>query len=144
MEVIVTVLPQAIIKWNQLVFHFAFQLNELLAISDPQSIGGLTAPTPSNNPVSDSLGDRTAGASPGYPILFPIGTSPTTPTLIPGVTDGLAFPTRTTTSIMGTLPSNTALSIADFNIFRGNVIQAVDILDQKIRDILAVAQPTCP
>ena len=40
---------------------------------------------------------------------------------------------------------NTAPSILDFNIFRSNVIQAIDILDQKIRDILAVMPPTtCP
>ena len=124
-------------------FYFPFQLNDVLAISDPQSTSsGTTAPTPSSNPVSDSLGDRTAGASPGYPILFPLGTSATTISLISGVTDGLSFPTSTTTSL-GTLASNTALSIADFNIFRGNVIQAVDILDQKIRDILAITPPSC-
>ena len=124
-------------------FNIPFQLNEVLAISDPQSIGGTTAPTPSTNPVSDSLGDRTAGASPGYPILFPLGTSATTISLISGVTDGLSFPVGSTTS-MGTTAANTALSIVDFNVFRGNVIQAIDILDQKIRDILAVTQPTCP
>ena len=40
---------------------------------------------------------------------------------------------------------NIAPSILDFNIFRSNVIQAIDILDQKFRDILAVMPPTtCP
>ena len=144
LEVKVIVLPQTLFEWNhRLLLHLTFQLNELLAISDPQSTSGTTAPTPSNNPVSDSLGDRTAGASPGYPILFPIGTSATSISLITGVTDGLSFPTSITTA-HGNLASNVALSVADFNIFRQNVIQTIDILDQKIRDILAVTQPTCP
>ena len=38
----------------------------------------------------------------------------------------------------------TALSMFDFNLFRWNVIQAIDILDQKIRDMLDVTEPTCP
>ena len=42
------------------------------------------------------------------------------------------------------LPHTAALSLFDFNLFRGNVIQAIDILDQKIRDILDVLEPTCP
>ena len=118
-------------------------MKEVLALQDPQSTKGTTAPTPSPSAVSTSLGDRTEGSSPGYPIVFPIGTSDTSISLISGATDGLSFPTGMTTA-HGNLASNTALSLIDFNIFRGNVIQAIDILDQKIRDILAVTEPTCP
>ena len=129
------------------ILHFLiviqFQLNDLLDISYPVSVTGSTAPTPSSSPVSDSLGDRTANASPGYPILFPLGTSATSISLTTGITDGLSFPTSTTTAI-GTGVTSVALSVVDFNIFRGNVIQAIDILDQKIRDILDVTKPTCP
>ena len=39
--------------------------------------------------------------------------------------------------------SHSALSLLDFNIFRGNVQNAINILDQKLRDILAVQEPTC-
>ena len=118
-------------------------MREMLSISDPQSIGGPTFPTPSPSPVSDSLGDRSENASPGYPIIFPIGTSGATITTVTGVTDGLSFPT-TTTVALGNTALDAALSLVDFNVFRGNVIQAIDILDQKIRDILAVTEPTCP
>ena len=38
---------------------------------------------------------------------------------------------------------NTALSIADFNIFRKNVAAAIRTLDDKIREMLAVTSPTC-
>jgi len=37
-----------------------------------------------------------------------------------------------------------ALSILDFNTFRSKVEDAINILDGKIRQILAVQEPTCP
>ena len=36
------------------------------------------------------------------------------------------------------------LSILDFNTFRSKVEDGFNIVDQKIRDLLAVAEPTCP
>ena len=111
-------------------------------ISYPQSTGGSTAPTPSPNAVSAPLGDRTAGATPGYPIVFPLGTAAEAVTLQSPGTDGLSFPTGIS-AIIGSSPASHALSITDFNLFRTNVIQAIDILDQKIRDILAVTEPSC-
>ena len=117
----------------------------MLAIGNPQSTTGspaLIAPTPSPNAVSAPLGDRTPGASPGYPIVFPLGNVARAVSLVAGATDGLSFPTSS--QVIGTSPALTALSITDFNLFRMNVIQAIDILDQKIRDILAVTEPTCP
>ena len=126
------------------------QLKTLLEIPNPAAIttGDTTAPTPSPNPVSESLGDRTVGSSPGYPILFPLGPS-STPigTSIPSTDSGLGgltFAIGTVWAISNTIPSNTALSVFDFNLFRWNVIQAIDILDKKIRDMLDVTEPTCP
>ena len=110
-------------------------------ISYPQSTGGSTAPTPSPNAVSDKLGDTTAGSK-SYPILFPIGSGGSIS--LDGIHDnGLTYVTGKTVS-SGDTTTSAALSIADFNIFRESVINAVDILDQKIRDILDVTKPTCP
>ena len=110
-------------------------------ISYPQSTGGSTAPTPSPNAVSDKLGDTTAGSK-SYPILYPIGSGGSIS--LNGLTDnGLWYPTGTTVS-SGDTTNSAALSIADFNIFRESVINTVNILDQKIRDILDVTKPTCP
>ena len=113
----------------------------MLAIDNPESTteAGELAPTPSPNAVSASLGDRT---TPGYPILFPLGTAAEPVTLQSPGTDGLSFPTGNS-AIIGSSPASHALSITDFNLFRTNVIQAIDILDQKMRDILAVTEPTC-
>ena len=36
------------------------------------------------------------------------------------------------------------LSILDFNTFRSKVEDGFNIVDQKIRDILAVLEPSCP
>ena len=108
-----------------------------------------TFPTIPSNPtaVSCYIGDRTAGASPGYPILFPLsstaGLSISTTT---NVDDGLAYPGTTQTFCSSTVSctaGNTALSIADFNRFRSNVKASIDILDQKIRDILMIAPASC-
>ena len=124
------------------------QLKTLLEIPNPAAIttGDTTAPTPSPNPVSGSLGDRTS-SDPGYPIVFPLGPSPSIPVSIPTTDSGLGglkFATGIVMPISNTLASNTALSIFDFNLFRWNVIQAIDILDKKIRDMLDVTEPTCP
>ena len=119
------------------------QLKTLLEIPNPASSTG-DAPTPSPNPVSGSLGDRTAGASPGYPIVFPLGPSAGTIASTDSGLAGLTFATMAVQPISNSIPSNTALSMFDFNLFRWNVIQAIDILDKKIRDMLDVTEPTCP
>ena len=127
-----------------MVILFFFKLKTLLAIPSPGAVVG-DAPTPSTNPVSTSLGDRTDGATPGYPIIFPLGPSGG---VMSGTTDptlgGLTFATSLVYGISNTNPSTTALSMFDFNLFRWNVIQSIDIIDQKIRDILDVMEPTCP
>ena len=108
-----------------------------------------TFPSIPSNPtaVSCYLGDRTAGASPGYPIVFPLSNSPLAINTTTNVDDGIAYPTNTTIPFCTTAPctaGNTALSIADFNVFRSNVKASIDILDQKIRDILMIAPASCP
>jgi hypothetical protein len=100
-----------------------------------------TSPTTPSNPtaVSCYLGDRTAGASPGYPILFPLSTTGNLAIqTTTGADDGIAYPISSTTAFCSTAPctaANTALSIVDFNYFRSNVKASLDILDQKIRDL---------
>ena len=126
----------------------ALQLVEVLTVADPEFVSGL-APTPSPNPVSAVLGDTVAGSD-SLAILYPIGkdggqaiSSTGNPAL-----DGLTFPLTQIpgigTTAIGDLSGNVALSITDFNLFRINVINGFNILDQKIRDILAVQEPTCP
>ena len=130
-------------------FHiqlFALQLVEVLTVADPEFVSGI-APTPSPNPVSAVLGDAVAGSD-SLAILFPIGKDGGQAISSSGnpFFDGLAFPLAQLTGAtpIGDLNANVALSIIDFNLFRINVINGFNILDQKIRDILAVQEPTCP
>ena len=67
------------------------------------------------------------------------------------MTDGLALNAGGTALLVpssaagvGNTANTAALSIADFNRFRGDVLQAIDILDQKLRDIVAISATTCP
>ena len=113
-------------------------------------------PTPSNpTPVSCYLGDRTKGATPGYPLIYPLGTTakPIQSTTLAGnrfgTDDGLTYLTGIAQALCSTSPapctaSNTALSIFDFNQFRSAVISSIDILDQKIRDIVDISAANCP
>ena len=106
------------------------------------------APTPSNpTAVSCGLGPATGETTgSGYPILFPL-TSPAGQTLTDNSavdgTSGLQFPTKTTYAV-GTVAAFTAVSLIDFNNFRGAVKQTIDILDQKIRDIISIQAQSCP
>ena len=119
-------------------------------MADPDYTGGTPA-TPSPNPVSAVLGDAVAGSD-SLAILYPIGKNggqAISSAGNPGL-DGLAFPLAQValpgfgTTALGDTNANVALSIMDFNLFRISVIGGFDILDQKIRDILAVQEPTCP
>ena len=100
----------------------------------------MQAPTPSPSAVSASLGSRELET---YPIIFPLGSAAGAITVIAGVTDGLAFPTAATVPL-GVTNADTALSLVDFNNFRINVLQAIDILDAKMREMLAVQAANCP
>ena len=130
-------------------FHiqlFALQLVEVLTVADPEFVSGL-APTPSPNPVSAVLGDAVAGSN-SLAILYPIGKDGGQAISSTGnsALDGLTFPLAPIvgTIAIGDTNADVALSIMDFNLFRINVINGFNILDQKIRDILAVQEPTCP
>ena len=80
-----------------------------------------------------------------YTVIFPVGaiSGQTVSTLnaVPGLT--ITQTTQTNTAASTTV-ANTAPSILDFNLLRSNMIQAIDILDQKIRDIVMTTAPTCP
>ena len=80
-----------------------------------------------------------------YTVIFPVGAvnGQTVSTLnsVPGLT--ITSTTQTNTAASTTV-ANTAPSILDFNLLRSNMIQAIDILDQKIRDIVMTTAPTCP
>jgi len=119
----------------------------LLTVPNPEYAVG-DAPTPASNPVSQSLGDRNFGSDPGYPVIFPLGPSAGTLADKRDITlGGLTFATGTPPSVFeisNTNTATTAVSMFDFNLFRWNVIQTVDILDQKIRDMLDIMEPTCP
>ena len=125
-------------------------MNMIFNCPKPQGdcTSGTFPPIPSNpTAVSCYLGDRTAGASPGYPIVFPLSTSALAISTTTNVDDGIAYPTMNTVAFCATVPcnaANTALSIADFNRFRSDVKASIDILDQKIRDILMIAPASCP
>jgi len=54
------------------------------------------------------------------------------------------FWASTTTNCQNCRLETMALSIVDFNNFRAKVEDAINILDGKIRQILAVQEPTCP
>ena len=106
-------------------------------------------------PVSALLGDHVFDSMPGYPILYPLGPSfgvlsDSKSLLMPGLTFTSHFneadPTQFGPAILPIRNDNfqfAALSLMDFNIFRRSVTQAIDILDQKIRDILDVQTPDC-
>jgi len=113
-------------------------------------------PTPSVNPVSAVLGDQVFGSVPGYPILHPLGPSfgamsTSTSELMPGLTfmphPNPANPNTFAPAAILPIRNNdfnyAALSLLDFNNFRVSVATAIDILDQKIRDILDVQAPNC-
>ena len=106
--------------------------------ADPAFTPGV-APTTPTNAISRSIGSAT-GTS--WPIIFPLGSG--AGTLTAGAGDGgldLSIPVM---PLGNTATSNTALSIADFNLFRLQSIQAIDALDNKIREMLSVTAPTCP
>ena len=77
--------------------------------------------------------------------MFPVGavSGQTVSTLnaVPGLT--ITGPTQTNNVALTTV-ANTAPSILDFDLLRSNMIEAIDILDQKIRDIIMTTAPNCP
>ena len=88
-----------------------------------------------SSPVSFSGDDR-------YPVVVPLASSAVTlstasiaGTNQPGIRT--AATATALASANGASLFTVALSVGDFETFRVNVLQAIDILDQKIRDILS-------
>ena len=122
--------------------EYLLQLASVVNTADPNYDGANPPTTPTTGAVSSAIGAAT-GTS--WPIVFPIGTGTAVGTTVTaGATDGgLNFPAPTQ-ALNGAASTNAALSIADFNIFRLQAIQAFDALDVKLREVLSVAAPTCP
>jgi len=92
--------------------------------------------TPAGNPVSGNLGLKT-GQYPYFNVLVQTGTTAT-----PGTLPLTAAEVRGVRAL-GTSTDDAAMSLVDFNIFRIQVIDVINILDLKIREILAVQAPVC-
>ena len=122
-----------------------------MAITDPTkatdintAIGTLGMVTvtnfPGTDPVSQALGTET---TPNYDVgcigaAHPIATGDAANIV------GLNVPACTAIGADNTQTSDAvALSIKDFNLFRLRVVDAIDTLDTKIRDILAITSLTC-
>lgn len=118
-------------------------LSNLLKVAKPEYITNPATipPTPSPNPVSGNLGSSTgqwpifnAIVAPGAsPAALPVGTFP-----LNGATIRAWKPLDSTNS------DSAAVSLVDFNNFRLSVVNVIDILDFKMREILSVSRPTCP
>ena len=63
--------------------------------------------------------------------------------VVPGATDTGLDLALTTQALNGVASINAALSIADFNLFRLQAIQAFDSIDGKMRELLSVVSPAC-
>ena len=92
-------------------------------------------PETSPNPLSQAIG----GAD-GFPVL-PITANGDAYVADPLFDEGLLVIGQDT---LGTGPETAALSIADFNVFRTEMISVIRILDAKIREMLAATPPQCP
>ena len=98
------------------------------ADADPPEVTG-------PNPLSVAIG----GAD-GFPVIpITLNGDPYVPDAL--FDEGLQVLAEDT---LGTGPETSALSIADFNVFRTEMVNIVRILDGKIREMLAVAAPQCP
>lgn len=116
-------------------------LGAILENSGPQYNSSATSfpPLPSPNPVSAAINSINGT---GYPIFFPI-TAGGAPVSGGSITDGLNIADGTP-SALGTTTDTVALSVSDFNLFRQQMIIAINLLDQSIRDIVAGTPPNCP
>jgi len=81
-------------------------------------------------------------ANPGYPIFNAIIAQGN------AITAGPNFPLTgavvSAAQAIGTTEDTAAVSLVDFNNFRVQVVDVINILDLKIREILAVNAPVCP
>ena len=100
-----------------------------------------TVATPSPNAISETFpGSRTGTGR--FVVANPIGTG----AVISDISaDDVINIANAPAPALGTTKATTALSLADFNLFVGQMISAVDELDTRIRNIVSVTtSPTCP
>jgi len=133
------------------------QMRTLLGIADPTirtdtgitTAGDVQVTTNAGNPaiVSTNLGSRTASSYQLTGCVVGIPTTAGTITVPTANLNGLSFAgtdcTQTPNAAVVATIANSAVSIADFNIFRLRMVDAINALDQKLRDALATTQPTC-
>ena len=129
-------------------------MNSIIGIGNPTRTSPdtakmLTTAAPTPNPVAINLG-VTAGSStlPDTYALTKVLTSSETTTATNQVAAGsglaqLPAPTLFPTAADGATADNLAISVTDFNIFRIRVIDAINVLDAKIREIPALGSLTC-
>jgi len=113
-------------------------MQNLLSVMQPEITSSSAPDAPMPNPVSDAIGSDSGS---DYLILFPItdGGAPLTDGTIPdGLNIDAAFP-----GSLGTDMNTAALSITDFNFFRIQMVRALRVLDQSIRDILDIPFDGC-
>lgn len=104
----------------------------------------VTTNNPGTDIVSTNLGSTTANSYPLTGCVTAFGS------LVPNANlNGLAFLGPRCSPISGVIPGPTAtvadaaLSLADFNTFRLRMVDAINVLDEKFREALETAQPTC-
>ena len=137
---------------NRVILNsLTFQVNEILAVTDPtkatalnSAIGTLGMVTVTNSGTTDvvstALGTET---TPNYDVGC-IGDANPIATGDAANIAGLNVPACVAIGASNTQTSaEVALPIKDFNLFRLRVVDAIDTLDTKIRDILAIVSLTC-
>ena len=106
----------------------------------------LTTPAPTPTPVSINLGSTAGSNTLGTYALTKVITSSTNDVAAANGLAAIGSAERTalaSTSGGGGSQDNMAISVTDFNIFRIRVIDAINTLDAKIREIPALGSLTC-
>jgi len=117
-------------------------VNILARLPDPSydTANAVIPAIPAPNPVSGLLGSRT-GTFPVFQALTSGDLSGAAPAAGTLPLEGLEL---RGSRQLGDDGDSVALSVVEFNTFRIMVIDAINILDLKIREILNVPAPTCP
>ena len=101
--------------------------------------GTLTTSPPSPNPVSTNLGSTSASS---YTIAG-VNTANTGAAAGSATPAGSGLATYTAAAPDEDSQAGTALSVDDFNKFRIRVVDAINTLDSKIREITVLTDLTC-
>jgi len=117
-------------------------MQNLLSVMQPEITSDSAPAAPMPNPVSGAIGSDEGNE---YLILFPITSADSSVSPAPTLTDqpssssnipeGLNIDGAFAQTLGNTLDT-AAMSITDFNFFRIQMVRAIRVLDQSIRDIL--------